>query len=129
MKMNIVGIEYENNHIYITGNTSIGSIKGEWCCKDCPTLGTTYFFELNIGELDRNDVSVIFGEQVESCVYCSGNQVWFKGICEEIDDVYIIRFSNDWIEMISIKDDDFSIKKGDMVLFSIAYDSIGVYTY
>ena len=129
MRMIITNIEYENNHIYVIGNTSIGNIKGKWCNKELPILGETYFFELNIGELDKNAISVIHDEQFYSSVYFSDNQVQFKGICEEIDDVYVIRFSDDWIEMISIENDDFSIKKGDAISFSISYDCIGIYPY
>lgn len=31
--------------------------------------------------------------------------------------------------MIAIENDDFSIKKGDAVSFSISYDRIGIYPY
>ena len=50
-------------------------------------------------------------------------------MCEEIDDVYVIRFAIDWIEMISIENDDFKIKKGDAISFSLNYDRIGIYPY
>lgn len=129
MRMVITNIECENNRIYVIGNTNIGSIKGEWCYKEIPILGETYFFELNIGELDKNAISVVYNEQFYSSVNFSDNQVQFKGICEEIDEVYVIRFSADWIEMISIKNDDFSIKKGDAISFLISYDCIGIYPY
>lgn len=63
MRMIIVNIECENNRIYVIGKTTIGNIKGEWCYKEIPILGQTYFFELNIGEIDRKVVSVICDEQ------------------------------------------------------------------
>lgn len=129
MRMIITSIEYENNRIYVIGNTTIGNIKGEWCYKEAPILNETYFFELNIGELDKNAISVIYDEQFYSSINFSDNQVQFKGRCEEIDDVYIIRFSDDWIEMISIINDDFTIKKGDAISFSISYDCIAIYPY
>lgn len=129
MRMIIVNIERENNRIYVIGNTTIGNIKGEWCCKEIPILGQTYFFELNIGEIDRKVVSVICDEQFCPSVNLGDNQIQFEGICEEIDDVYVVRFSHDWIEMISIENDDFSIKKGDVISFSISYDRIGIYPY
>lgn len=129
MRMIITDIECVNDRIYVLGNTGIGNIKGEWCYKEMPTLGETYFFELNIGELDKTEISVIYGKQFCSSVCFNDNLVQFKGICEEIDDVYVIRFSDDWIEMISIVNDDFSIKKGDMLSFSISYDCVGIYPY
>lgn len=129
MRMIIVNIECENNRIYVIGNTTIGNIKGEWCYKEIPILGQTYFFELNIGEIDRKVVSVICDEQFCPSVNLGDNQIQFVGICEEIDDVYVVHFSDDWIEMISIENDDFSIKKGDVISFSISYDCIGTYPY
>ena len=129
MRMIITNIEYENNRVYVIGDTSIGNLKGEWCDKETPVLGETYFFELNMDDLDIKEISVIDSEQFCSSIRFSDNQVQFKGICEEIDDVYVIRFCDDWIEMIAIENDDFSIKKGDAVTFSISYDRIGIYPY
>lgn len=129
MRMTITNIECENECIYVIGNTYIGNIKGQWCFKEKPVLGETYFFELNIGDLDRKEISVIVDEQFCSSVDFNDNRVQFKGICEEIDDVYVIRFSDDWIEMISIDNDDFSIRIGDAVSFSISYDCVGIYPY
>ena len=129
MRMIVTNIEYKNNCTYVIGNTGIGNIKGVWCYKDIPVLGETYFFELNICDLHMNEISVMGGEEFCSSVDVCDNKVQFKGICEEIDDVYVIRFSDDWIEMISIEDDDFSIKKGDAVSFSISFDHIGIYPY
>ena len=129
MRMIITNIEYKNERIYVIGNTHIGNIKGEWCYEEIPILGATYFFELNIGDLDKKEISVISDEQFCSSVDLNDNRVQFKGICEQIDDVYIIRFSNDWIEMLSIDNDDFSIKTGDVISFSISYDRVGIYPY
>ena len=33
----------------------------------------------------------------------------FTGICENIDDVYDIRFDIDWLEIVEIGNDDFEI--------------------
>lgn len=129
MRMIIANVEYENDCIYVTGNTSIGSIKGKWCYKEKPILGKTYFFELSIDEFDRNEVSILSDEQFKPSVYFRDECVEFKGICEQIDDIYVIRFAIDWIEMISIENDDFTIKKGDAISFSLKYDYIGIYPY
>ena len=129
MRMIITNIEYKNKRIYVIGNTHIGNIKGEWCYKEIPILGTMYFFELNIGDVDKKEISVISNEQFCPSVDFNDNRVKFKGRCEQIDDVYIILFSDDWIEMLSIDNDDFSIKTGDAVSFSINYDRVGIYPY
>lgn len=127
--MIIANVEYENENIYVTGNTSIGNIKGKWCYKEKPILGETYFFELNIDEFERNEITILSDEQFSPSVCFRDECVKFKGICEEIDDVYVIRFAIDWIEMISIENDDFKIKKGDAISFSLNYDRIGIYPY
>lgn len=129
MRMIITNIECKDKRIYVTGETGIGSIKGKWCYRDFPIIGAIYFFELSIDELDKNEISVIYDERFCTNVNLCDNQVQFQGICEEVDDVYIIRFSDDWIEMISIEDDDFSIKKGDKISFSLNYECIEIYPY
>ena len=129
MRMIITNVEYENEYIYVTGNTSIGNIKGKWCYKEKPILGEIYFFELSIDEIERDEITALGDEMFNPSVYFRDECVEFKGICEEIDDVYVIRFAIDWIEMISIENDDFTIKKGDTISFSLNYDRIGIYPY
>ena len=34
--------------------------RGEWCDKVTPVLGETYFFELNIGDLDKEEIMAFF---------------------------------------------------------------------
>lgn len=129
MRLIITNVEKKDDHIYVTGETAVGNIKGKWCGRESPISGGTYFFELSIDELDRNEISVINDKIFWPSVNFSGNKVRFEGICEEIDDVYVVRFSYDWIEMLSIKNDDFSIKRGDAISLSINYDLIGIYPY
>lgn len=129
MNLIILDVEFENYSIYVTGNTSIGTIKGKWCYKESPIVGKTYFFELSIEELNRDKISIIDDEQFHPSVYLDDKQVQFKGICEAIDDIYVIRFSIDWIEMISIENDDFTIKEGDSISFSLSYKCIDIYPY
>lgn len=129
MRMIITNIERNDKNIYVTGDTSIGNIKGCWRHNGEPILGETYFFELSIGEIDIREISIFRKEEFSSSVNLSDTQVLFRGVCEEIDDVYVVRFSEDWIEMIAIENDDFSIKKGDTISFSVGYDSIGIYPY
>lgn len=129
MRMIITNIERNDKSIYVTGNTSVGNIKGCWCHNEEPILEETYFFELGIGEIDRSKISIFRDEEFSASVNLGDTQVLFRGVCEEIDDVYVIRFSKDWIEMITIGNGDFSIKKGDGVSFFIGYDNIGIYPY
>ena len=34
MRMIITNIDYENDRVYVIGDTSIGDLKGEWCDKE-----------------------------------------------------------------------------------------------
>ena len=130
MRMIVKNIEQENNIIYVTCDTDVGMFKGRWKQKQEPLINKEYFFELNIDELERNEVSIIqMGKNLSPEVRVCGDEVFFKGICEEIDDVYVIRFASDWIELIGIKDGDLGIKQGDWILFSIGYKRINIYTY
>lgn len=129
MKLIITGIENKNDNVYVTGNTDIGNIRGKWCYKDAPVLEETYFFELDIEEVARDTILILRDEKFCPSVCVKNEQVEFKGICEQIDDIYVVRFATDWIEMISVKDDDFSIKKGDAIAFSVSCNEIGVYPY
>lgn len=99
MRLIITNVEKKDDHIYVTGETAVGNIKGKWCGRESPISGGTYFFELSIDELDRNEISVINDKIFWPSVNFSGNKVRFEGICEEIDDVYVVRFSYDWINM------------------------------
>lgn len=129
MRIIIKKIGYENNMTVVEGITNIGTIKGIWKDKDAPVLGNIYFVELNIGELHKNHVSIISDRIEQSRVYLKDEMVFFIGWCEDIDDVYFIRFTDDWIEMIEIVDNDIAIKKDDGILFRQKYDLIWIYPY
>ena len=129
MKMVINEIRCENNMTVVEGTTAIGCIKGIWKNKEIPTLGNTYSVELNIKELYKNNVSILSNRVEQSRVYLKDKMVFFVGRCEDVDDVYFIRLTDDWIEMIEIDDNDIDIKKEDCILFSQRYDLIWVYPY
>lgn len=129
MRMTIKNIECTDKCTYVTGDTDVGSVKGIWYNSELPILNGIYFIELNIGEIDRNEILVIDEADFYPCVSSNGKQVLFKGIWEEIDDVYVIRFAIDWIEMIEINNDDFTIRKGDVISFTANCASISIYPY
>lgn len=129
MRMIIKEIVNIDKCTYIIGSTDIGNIKGIWKYSESPILNGSYFFELNIGKINRHVISIVNHYNLGSCVSSDGKQVSFRGICEEIGDVYIVRFAPDWIEMIEVKNDDFTIHKNDAISFSINCDVISVYPY
>lgn len=129
MRIIIKKIGHDNNMTVVEGITNIGTIKGIWKDKNAPVLGNIYFVELNIEELHKNHVSIISDRIEQSRVYLKDEMVFFIGWCEDIDDVYFIRFTYDWIEMIEIVDNDIAIKKDDGILFRQKYDLIWIYPY
>lgn len=127
--MIIINIEYRNKNIYVTGDTGLGIVRGVWYYRDPPIWGEMYFFELDIEELDRKEISILYKSHPVIGVNYQGGKVNFVGVCENIDDIYTIRFAEDWIEMLSIKDDDFSITEGDFISFGVSCKNIGIYPY
>ena len=129
MRMIITKIENRNKCTYVTGDTGIGIVRGIWHHREPPIWGEIYFFELDIEEFDRSEVTVFYEETPFTSVHYHGGKVKFVGMCENIDDIYVIRFAEDWIEMVSLKNDDYSIKKGDFVSFTLSCEYIGIYPY
>lgn len=128
MRICIANIEYENNDIYVTCKTAIGSLIGKWCDKaQLPILLKNYHCELTIREIERREIAII--PEGAPSVHYENEEVVFIGVCEEIDDIYVVRFDTDWLEMISVKNDDFMINKGDVISFIVEYEGISVYPY
>ncbi len=129
MRMIIKEIENIDKCTYVIGNTDIGNVKGIWNYSELPVLNGSYFLELNIRKIDRPKISIVNQNNLFCCVSPDGKRVSFCGICEEIEDVYIVRFAPDWIEMIEVKNDDFTIHKNAVISFSINCDVVSIYPY
>lgn len=128
MRIYITNIEHEDSEIYVTCESTIGNLKGKWCDKvSLPVLQRNYHCELTIREIERSEIAII-PEGIPSVHYENGKVV-FTGICEEIDDIYVIRFAGDWLEMVDVRNDDFTIETGDMISFAIEYEAISIYPY
>nr|WP_298546049.1 hypothetical protein [uncultured Lachnoclostridium sp.] len=129
MRMIIKEIESADKCTYVIGNTDIGCIKGIWNYSELPVLNCSYFFELTIGEIDRNEISIVNKGNFFPSISTDGKQVSFRGICEEIDEIYAVRFAQDWLEMIEVMNNDFTIHKNDVISFSLNCNSISIYPY
>ena len=120
--------EKENDLIIVYGKTCIGKLKGIWKGRDMPEV-MSYHIELSFGDIERKEVTI--NDTVENAdmkIEC--DKVIFTAECEDIDDdVYYMRFSYDGLEMLCIENDDHTIKKGDIVSFSILFREIGIYPY
>ncbi len=122
-------IEYDNKDIYVIGLTGVGRLSGLWRHKELPIEGMEYSIELDISVLDRDEILIIPEESYETQFERDEKVVLFKGVCEDIDEIYVIRFAIDWIEMIDVQNDDYSIERGDTISFRISSSRIGIYPY
>ena len=128
MLFTITKIEAENNITLISGNTGIGRIKGLWKSKEIPVIGKHYQIELDFGIIDRSLIT-IHNEPTEASSEIIEDGVIFTAECEDIDEIYYLRFAFDGLEMLDIEQDDFTIKKGDYISFSLRFSEIGIYPY
>lgn len=127
MLFTIREIETENNVILVSGSTAMGDIKGIWHYKNIPLIGENYNIELDFGAIDRNLI-IVNANAASAKSRIMYDKVLFTGVCEDIDEVYYIRFS-DGLEMLEITNDDFTIKKGDFLSFSLLFSEISIYPY
>ncbi len=128
MRFIINKIEYESNLIIVTGNTSIGSLKGIWIYAQPPVIEELYHIELTIYSLTQLEMKQ--NKKLKPSIYLSGDTITFKGICEDIDsDVYFLRFDIDWIEMIEIVQLPCQKKIGEYIFFSANYHDIKIFPY
>ncbi len=129
MRILIKNIEYEESGIITTCNTEIGDIKGVWRGKTTPVINSICHIELNLQTIQSDQINVLHKSQDVPKVYCCNNCVFFKGICEDFDEVYFIRFMQDWLEMLDFPSIENIIDIGDTVLFWTNYRNIGIYPY
>ena len=128
MRFIINKIEYESNLIIVTGNTSIGSLKGIWIYAQPPVIEELYHIELTIYSLTQLEMKQ--NKKLKPSIYLSGDTITFKGICEDIDsDVYFLRFDIDWIEMIEIVQLPRQKKIGEYIFFSANYHERKIFPY
>lgn len=124
----VTTIENQNGILYVSGSTPIGYIKGVWKGEMKPELRKNYNIELNLDAVDRKSI-VVNKELTASNMRIINDSVFFTGSCEDIDEVYYIRFSSDGLEMLDIQNDDFTIKKGDFITFSLPCSGIVIFPY
>ena len=130
MRMRIVNTFFEDNTLLVEGDTGIGKVSGVWKNKDKPILGECYNFELDIEALEDEKVIVLNDDKnISTEVYIDKDKVFFKGIVEQIDDIYVVRFSGDWIEMIEIEQDNHRINTGDCIKFCQTKRKISIFPY
>lgn len=128
MKFVIEEAEYQEKLIIVTGNTTVGMIKGIWKYKQEPVVGKSYHVELSIYCPSECDIKQ--DKKLYPSVCLSDDMVIFKGVCEDIDEeVYFVRFDVDWLEMIEMKEIGSNYKKGDVMAFSASYYGVEIYPY
>ena len=132
MLYTIYKIEKADNSLIVTGETSCGTIKGMWKSNDEPVSGKSYNIEISFGlktaSVSRDDI-LIDNKRTESAVSIRDGKNFFAVLCEDIDEIYYIRFSFDGLAMLDIENDDHTIRKGDFLTISLPFDEVGIYPY
>ena len=129
MRLIVSSIQSDNEKTVIYGITEIGIIKGIWKYGESPVLLNVYSVELSFEGFDKQ-IAIEHQEEIFVEIWSIDNTVHFHGICEDIDeDVYYIRFQDDWLDMVEIPENTAKINKGDHVSFSAKYWDVWIYPY
>lgn len=130
MRVTIELVERLNGLTKVICRHNIGRIQGIWKSKTIPQLGEKYNVEISLPLLNTNDICVLNKNRFfYSTTVDKDGQTFFRGKCEFIDDddVYIIRFFSDWIQMLEIQSGN--IKIDDIIQFSVDNEKIEIYPY
>lgn len=125
MKLTVSSVLKCNSLTIIEAVTSLGKIKGVWKGKELPVVNNSYFFELDLPMIEKKKIKIIDFNTYS--VEVSEDDVLFFGRIEDRDDVYYIRFSLDWLEMIELESTSLNI--GDFVSFAVDYKNVNIYPY
>lgn len=126
MLFTVTEIQTENDIVYVSGSTITGHLKGVWKYRDFPIKDKSYNIELDFSTIDRKSVTI---SKPPVSIKITGDKVTFTALCEDIDEIYYLRFSSDSLEMLDITNDDFTIRKGDYISFSKHFLEIEIYPY
>lgn len=126
MLFTITEIQTENDIIYVSGSTLTGHLKGVWKYKDFPINDKSYNIELDFSTTYRKSVTI---SKPPASIETTSNKVIFTALCEDIDEIYYLRFLSDGLSMLDITNDDFTIRKGDYISFSKHFREIEIYPY
>ncbi len=113
--------------ITVFGRTKIGSIKGLWKSKDAPLLNEEYDVELSLPMLLGSDVSVENVSLSPQAEVNSDETLYLRGTCEVIDedDIYVVRFDANWIEMLEIENTDINVS--DVISFTVNVNQVEIF--
>lgn len=127
MQFVIDELEYQGMFLIVTGKTPVGAVKGIWQDQKAPKIGECYRIELS---MDKPQEIKTVKQNNNTSVYVDDENVIFTGLCEDIDDeVYYLRFSIDWLDMLEIHVISDKKKKGDYISFSSNWRNIRIYPY
>lgn len=128
MLFTVTNLENSKNHIVVSGCTQTGNLKGIWNADSIsPVTGKSYQIELDFGIVERAAVHILKNVSAHSEII--GDSVRFTAMCESIDEIYFLRFSFDGLEMLELRNDDFTIQINDFLSFSLPFQQVGIYPY
>jgi len=128
MRLFIVTVnKSEDGKVIVTGKTSIGDFKGIWKSKDVPLVNEDYDVELTLPLLSRDSVKIEEPHLSAQSMLDLNERLYLRGKCEIIDedDIYIMRFDTNWIEMLEIERNE--IKVNDIISLMVPIDQVEIY--
>ena len=129
MQMIVRDISEHDGLTIVTAENELGKFRGIWRYREAPVRDGTYSVELTFcggKALDGSRVTVTEAEGAE--ISCEGGLNTFTAECEDIDDIYYLRFAPDALEMLDIENAP-DIRQGDFIRFSLPYEMVGIYPY
>lgn len=120
-------IKSQDEIITVTGRNSIGDFKGIWKSKDIPLVNEDYDVELTLPLLSGDSVKIEDSQLPAQSVVDSEERLNLRGKCEIIDedDIYVVRFDTNWIEMIEIESNE--IKVNDVISLMVPVNQVEIY--
>lgn len=129
MVFRIDEIAYEYDQIIVvTGKTQVGEIKGVWKYREKPVKNQRYFVELAYDIFEKK-----ISKSLDKILSVSMNEyvnIFYGEIDGMDEEVFYIRFADDWLDMMDIREDESSeLISGDYVTYSVKYQNTEIYPY
>ena len=127
MEFKVNKIAYEKEDIIVTGKTEIGELKGIWRYKEAPVKNQNYHVRLSYNRLEKK-ISKYSGKKLSVLVHGKINT--FYGEIDGMDEeIFCVRFTKDWIDMVRIDDASAGLVMGDYISYSVKYNDIEIFPF
>jgi len=118
--------ETQEGKIIVTGRNPIGLIKGTWKSINIPLVNEEYDVELTLPILSGDAVMIEESHLPAQSLVDSNDRLYLRGKCEVIDEdnIYVIRFNTNWIEMLEIEANKIDVN--DIISFTVPVNQVEI---